>query len=283
MDDKDSFDFSIIALIYRSSAVLIFFYFYVLKYTPEIRKGNAEFYFVANNANRRIKFLLKFLKIKHFVFDSPVLGKEEMLARKIANPEYLSRVYAAYNFGVAKSRSNNVVLVNSDMIFSKNWLPSLGAHAGNLAVSSNLVERNHPKFSTFPGAIQKNFGSSFATFRFRSWNNYVKNQGPHSVDKFRSGGSYMPTLFNKHTFEALGGYHEGNLGDGVDINNVIRYGDEDFFFRLKENGVEHITDLGSFCYHFKEGERETSAKVFVENRIGIRIRKFKEKRRSQVR
>jgi hypothetical protein len=282
MNREDEFEFTIIALIYRSPVMLLFFYFYLNLYTPEIRKRKVEFFFVANNPNFRTKATLRALRLRHYLFNSPILTEELMLERNIANPEYLSRVYAAYNFGVHRAKSKKVILVNSDMIFSKNWLTELSKHGENFIVSANLVERNHPKFSTFPGAIQKNFGSKFATFRRRKWNFFVEASKIEQFRITRTGGSYMPVLFDKSAFESEGGYFEGNLGNGENLDVVLSYGDEDLFRRLNLRGLEHITSLNSFCYHFKEGERETSPKVFFENRIGIKIRRYREQKGKNI-
>ena len=120
-------------------------------------------------------------------------------------------------------------------------------------VTSRLVERRHPKFGVFPGADHAEFGNlpdNFNKTDFIYW--CMKN----SIDAIRSGGAYMPCMFYKEVAEQAGLYPAGNIHNGVDFNTIIRYGDEDFFYRLEKIGVQHITALDSINYHFKEGERE---------------------------
>jgi GT2 family glycosyltransferase len=199
-----------------------------------------------------------------------------MLKRKIANPAYLTSVYAAYNFGVTLSNTDEVILVNSDMIFSPNWLAILlSANRDKSVISCSLVERNHPKFSTFPGAIQKNFGSTFLFFKRKSWEKFTRTKADFESTNLVQGGPFMPTLFRKSWFEEYGGYHEGNIGDGEDTERVVEYSDIDFFKKLRDRGISHLSASNSFCYHFKEGERETSLGVFLENRIFAKYRKWK--------
>lgn len=245
------------ALIYRSPAYANFFYQSLVRYTPELQEGSADFFFVANSATRATLKVLKKNNIPHVEFEGKVRSEQELVSLGYASPEYLSRVYEAYNFGVSQSKGDLVLLLNSDMVLSPGWLEKLLKHwSGHSIVSTNLVERHHPKFGTFPNAIERNFGTNPRNFDFESWERFCSSTGiqPESLPACMP---YMPSLFKREWFEELGGYPLGNLGDGKDFSKVIRYGDEAFFDKLAATGIRHMSASDVLCYHFKEGEKAT--------------------------
>lgn len=258
---------TIVALIYRSPYFAWQFYKRLKRACPEILNGDAIFYFVANNAHFLTLTFLRFFQIPHirFKFKNPTL--EQMISRKIANPSYLSSVYAAYNFGISQSRTENVLLLNSDMIMSANFLRIMENALQDSVISARLVERNHTKYGVFPGAIERNLGSSFYNFDDQGWN-AICNSNP--VGEYLENGPYMPSIFKKEWFQAYGYFHHGNLGDGIDPNNVINYGDRDFFERLARVGIHHKSLSSVLCYHFKEGEMEHRFKKLIFYYFGRR-------------
>ena len=250
---------TIICLIYRSPAYAIGLYNYLKLVTPSLESGEADFLFVANNANSKTLKTLKKFQIPFVEFNQEVLTDAQHSALGFATPEYIGRVYAAYNFGIQRCRTPLVALINSDMVFSHSWLEELLVlENGKQIVSCELVERNHPKFDVFPGAITKNFGSSFKNLRWHDWLLYsgVKMENETSV---RPGGAYMPSLFRTQWFKEIGFYPEGNVKtkDGS-YNDVAYFGDEFLFAKFEQHGISHVTTSRSLCYHFKEGERGTS-------------------------
>lgn len=66
-------------------------------------------------------------------------------------------------------------------------------------------------------------------------------------------GAYMPCLMYKDVALYAGLYPEGNIA-GETKEQIVRFGDEFFYDRLQEMGVEHYTALDSIVYHLKEGE-----------------------------
>jgi glycosyltransferase involved in cell wall biosynthesis len=246
-----------VALIYRSPAYAKFFYQSLVRYTPELKEGSADFLFVANSATRATLKVLKKNNIPHVEFQGEVRSEQELLSLGYAAPEYLSRVYEAYNFGVSQSKGDLVLLVNSDMVLSPGWLEKILKHwSGNSIVSTNLVERHHPKYGTFPNAIEKNFGTNPRNFDFDSWEGFCRDN-PTGTVSTQTCMPYMPALFKREWFEVFGGYPLGNLGDGIEFSKVLRYGDEAFFDKLAANGIHHIAASNVMCYHFKEGEKAT--------------------------
>lgn len=256
---------TIVSLIYQSPSYAISFYNSILRSTPEISLGTAEFFFVANNANSATKRALDREKIPHYIFEAPILTDSEHSALGFSKPEYIGRVYAAYNFAVLKSKTELILLLNSDMVMSHGWLPRLlSVSSPKVALSPTLVERRHPKFGVYPGALEADFGSNFGNFDYESWDEFTEATGKVAIaDKISL--PFMPSLVRKSWFEKYGGFPLGNLqGDGG-YGSVASYGDESFFRVLKSHGVRHRSVEGVFCYHFKEGERETSMLTYFSN------------------
>ncbi len=250
---------TIISLIYRSPKYAVGLWKSLLAATPQLRTGEAVFFFVANNANSKTLKSLKKHQIPFIEFKPSTLSDEQHFALGFSAPEYIGRVYAGYNFGIKQCVTEKVVLINSDMVLSPNWLSSLlSLDDGNKIVSPTLVERYHPRFGVFPGAIEKNFGSSFRSFKKSKWAEFLNIQNT-LTGSVSEGGPYMPALFRMEWFKNFGLYPEGNLRlSSENYENVSEYGDQHLFRLFKQSGIEHITDPNSFCYHFKEGERSDS-------------------------
>lgn len=244
---------SIVSLIYKSTVFADSVYNSVMEFTPLIQSGQAEFFFIANDATDKVLEHLKTKNYKHFINNNPKLTEAELVAKGIGWPEYIHRVYRGWNEAIKHSHEI-VVLVNSDNMFSPNWLENLLKHSSDhTVVCSQLVERRHPRFPVFPGAYHGEFGTHPNNYNKAAFLDFCKK---HSMDnKIKVGGAYMPCMLYKSIAEKAGMYPEGNVHAGS-WNNILRYGDEDFFFRLKQQGVIHITSLDSISYHFKEGEME---------------------------
>lgn len=187
------------------------------------------------------------------------MSNDQHFALGFAAPEYIGRVYAAYNFGIQQCNTERVVLINSDMVLSPNWLSSLLLlDDGHKIISPTLVERHQPRFGIFPGAVEQNFGSSFRSFKKSKWVKFLERQ-KNLRRSVAEGGPYMPALFHTAWFKNFGLYPEGNLRSPTEkYESVLEYGDQYLFRLFKQSGIEHITDPNSYCYHFKEGERSDS-------------------------
>ncbi len=263
-------DVTIISLIYRSPEYAKGLYERLQQVTPSIKNGTTKFYFVANNANRATRIALEKNKIPHFVFNSPELSDLEHFDLGFAKPAYIGKVYAGYNYGIQKCESKFVVLINSDMVFGPNWLEELLAYEdGSSIVSCTLVEREHPKFGIFPGAIEGSFGSSFRNLKWSSWVDFCHSLSDQARG-YSNGGAYMPALFQTKWFTDISLYPEGNIrSETGTYSDVSQYGDEFLFSKLEEMGIRHITSPKSFCYHFKEGERATEFIPKLQNYLAI--------------
>lgn len=256
---------TIIALIFASPAYAKGFYEHLIESTPELKTGEAEFYFVANNANRATKRALKRLEIPHMEFETKPLTEAEQVKLGFGGPEYIGRVYSAYNFGVSRARGEIVALLNSDMIMSPGWLTKLlGFTDGKTIPSPQLVERMHPKFGLFPGALQADFGNSFKNFKSQAWSDYVRRgQSPTMV--LGKEAPYMPSILRQEWFDQFGGFPPGNLIGQSGFGSVGQFGDQHFFEKLEKHGISHVSIDGVYCYHFKEGERASIPWVWWVN------------------
>jgi len=244
---------SIICLIYKSTAFAQAVYDSVMKYTPMISNGSAELLFVANDATPQVIEFLKNNKYKYIINNNKVLTDSELFASGYGTPEYISRVYKGYNAGIKACTGDIVVLINSDNMFSPNWLENmLNKLDRTKIVCSQLVERMHPRFGVFPKAKRGEFGNHPRNFNEGMFLAFAKMISANGIV---AGGGYMPCMIYKDLVEKAGYYPEGNIA-GSSFAHIIRYGDEKFYDKLKDIGVNHFTAMDSIVYHFKEGEKE---------------------------
>jgi len=226
---------SIISLIYKSPKYADFVYNGIMEKTPEIKEGKAEFYFLVNNGTDEIKRHLKEKGYPHYIFDTPP---------QKPYPANIGDIYRAWNFAVIKAKGNIVVLVNSDMAFSKDWLENLIKNLDeNKVITSRLVESGKIP-SIFPHTIVKNFGRSPEEFNKEDFEIFAETI---KEDKLALRGTFMPMAIHKSNFIKSGGYPNGNPG-GVS-------GDYYFFYKVLEPmGIKHYTAMDSVAYHIQEGE-----------------------------
>jgi hypothetical protein len=162
---------------------------------------------------------------------------------------YLNRVYRCWNWCVKTSKYDNVCLVNSDMIFSKNWLSNLLKHHDGINIPcSRLVESG--KLESKKPAKVYNFGRNINNIEKENFRKYAEII---SMNKTTPNGLYMPCVFEKKRFLEAGGYPQGNVKRG---SKTIS-GDQYLFDKLeKKYGMKHITVWDSVVYHIQEGEMD---------------------------
>lgn len=246
---------SIVSLIYQSARLADWVYESVQKFTPMLHRGEAEFLFVANDPTAGLVRHLEERRYPHIVNINRRYSDEELFAQGYGTPEYMSRVYRGYNEGIRAAKGDYVVLVNSDNYFSPDWLENLLKYSDRgRVITSTLVEREHPVFSVFPGAVHGEFGDSPDTFdeaAFLSFAARIRKTG------LEADGAYMPALLHRDIAMEAGLYPCGNIA-GESFSEVVGYGDEAFYGTLRLLGVKHFTALDSISYHLKEGERDDS-------------------------
>lgn len=243
--------YTIAALVYRSTVFADWVYGSVHKYTPQLATGEAEFLFVANDASDRVLAHLRDRDYPHVVHTNPPWTEAEHAAAGFAYPLYKFGEYRAWNRAIVEAKGQYVCLVNSDHYFSPGWFDALAAHAApNLVVCSQLVEPGHPRYGRFYLALDGQFGRTPAAFDEAGWLDFCAARRGRGL---RVLGAYMPCLIHRQAAMDAGLYPEGNLwrADGG-----LLPGDEQFFHRLAEAGVVHVTANGSLVYHLKEGEKD---------------------------
>ena len=198
-----------------------------------------------NDATAEVIEETKRLDIPYTIFNNPD-----------PNEYYLNRVYRAYNQCVITSEYDNVYLVNSDDIFSKNWLWNLLKHHNGINIpASRLIESG--KMSSGKYGVTQNFGRTPETIDYIGWENYVTQK---AVDETHPGGLFMPCVFEKKRFLESGMYPEGNVyttGVGNFGDTFVASGDDYYFKKLqREYGMRHITPFDSLVYHIIEGEKD---------------------------
>lgn len=240
-------------MIYKSKHFADFVYESIHEFTPLIKRGEAEFFFIANDPSDSLLEHLQKKGYQHYVNRNLRYTEEELFSMGYGKPEYIHRVYKGYNQGILHSKGEIVVLVNSDHYFSPNWLENLLKYSDrSKIVCSKLVERKHPKFGIFPGAYNGEFGDNLNNFEKNAFLQFAEKFGKTGLEL---GGAYMPCLFYKDMAFLAGLYPEGNIA-GSTFDDVATYGDIAFFGRLAQLGVQHVTALDSIVYHLKEGEND---------------------------
>ncbi len=159
------------------------------------------------------------------------------------NEYYINRVYKAWNRGVQKALTKDVVLINSDMYVSDYWLDELLAMRDRykgILPTSLLVESGRIQ-SAFPDYV-RDFGMTPENFDRKGWRAHAK--ALRKPELIIAGGLFMPVLVNKNTFIP---YPPGNVG-GMS-------GDRYMFNKMRDmQGLAHVTCMGSIVYHVQEGE-----------------------------
>jgi len=234
----------IIGLIYKSTDYLELLNSQLKSDYCKVEGWNIGIRIVANDANEKIINKLKDLDIKYSIYNDPK-----------PNDYYLNRVYRCWNYAGSTSLYDNICFVNSDMIFSKNWLSNLLKHHNGINIpTSRLVESG--KMTSGTHGISYNCGRSPKLINFELWEKYSEWT---KKDETHKNGLYMPCVFEKLRFIESGMYPEGNIYlDGIGtLNGFIQSGD-DWYFRKLENlyNMQHITVFDSLVYHIQEGEKD---------------------------
>jgi len=251
---------SIICLIYKSTKLADMVYESVMKHTPMIHEGKAEFFFVANNPTEEVLNHLETKKYPYVTCWTDVLTDKELYDKGFGKPSYMRNVYQGYNYGVLKAKGKRVVLINSDNFFSEDWLENLLKYSEyKNIVCSTLVEPGKKEFSVFPGAIQQNFGDTSNTYNEEDFLKYAKSIRKTGI---KLGGVYMPCIFYKEIGIQAGLYPEGNIRN-ENFDDIKEFGDENFYHKLNDLGVIHLTAKDSIVYHLKEGEKSETGNEIV--------------------
>ena len=199
---------------------------------------------VATDANEKVLNKLKSLNIKYSIYNDPK-----------PNDYYLNRVYRCWNYCGLTSEYDNICFVNSDMVFTKDWLSNLLKHHDGVNIpTSRLIESG--KMPSGAHGISVNCGRTAKQIDFKRLYQVTEII---SENKVLEKGLYMPCVFEKSRFVESGMYPEGNIyTDGVGtLNGFVQSGDDWYFKKLENDyNMKHITAFDSLVYHIQEGEKD---------------------------
>jgi len=244
---------SIICLIYQSKQYAECVFNNIQKYTPELETGEAEFYFIANDPTVELRVFLERNSYPFYINNNPSLTEYELFEHGFAYPEYMSRVYKGYNYGIEISGNPIVMTISSDNCFSPDWLKNLKKRL----TLQNIVSPKIIQPSWFRNPINGTeceimpFGNGWESYYEEGFIGRVKIESSDSVSV---GNALMPFMCYKSNIEKVGYYPEGNLHNG-NYQTMLRTGDTELFLKLAYIGVRHIQSNDSIVYHFNEGEK----------------------------
>lgn len=235
----------IISLIFKSIDYLDLIYNELKGDNCKVEGWDVSLRIVANDATPQVIEKLKTMDIPYTIYNDPK-----------PNDYYLNRVYRCWNHAGEISKADNICFVNSDMVFSKDWLSNLlKHHDGTNIPCSRLVESG--KMLSGTHGVSYNCGRGPKEIDFQLWDDVVEET---KKDEIHNGGLFMPCIFNTKRFIESGMYPEGNIyRDGVGtLNGFVQSGDDWYFKKLeKEYGMKHITVFDSLVYHIQEGEKDS--------------------------
>jgi len=238
----------IISLIYKSTQYLDLIASELKKDYCQVDGWGVGIRIVANDANEAVLNRLEEIDIPYAVYNDPK-----------PDDYYLNRVYRCWNFAGKTSEYDNICFVNSDMVFSKDWLSNLLKHHDGINIPcSRLVESG--KMLSGQHAISKNFGRSPAEIDYDGWYKYAEEIKQPEIHQ---GGLFMPCVFQKDRFIESGMYPEGNIYSdgkaGSMVGHVTKSGDDFYFYTVLKDrfDMKHVTVFDSLVDHFQEGELDS--------------------------
>jgi len=270
---------SIICLIYKSCDFSDWVYNSVEKFTPKLKTGEAEFFFIANDPTEKVVDYLKEKWYNYYINSNPNFTEKELYNAWYAKPKYITKVYRWYNYWILKAKWEIVVLINSDNYFSNDWLENLLKYSERTKItSSTLVERKHPKYPLFPWAIHWEFWNNINNFNEQKFLKFAEKIKKTWLIEWKA---YMPCLLYRDVAIKVGLYPEWNIAWNS-YDDVIEYWDENFYHRLSSIWVKHITALDSIVYHLKEWEKDEWTQNKIYNWDNKYVKKYLKKYISHI-
>lgn len=246
----------LITLIYKSTDYLDLIVSEFKKDYCKVDGWDVRYKIIANDPTESVKNHLPSTGIDYVIYNDPK-----------PNDYYLNRVYRAWNYGGFNSECDNFCFVNSDMVFSEDWLSNLlKHHNGENIACSRLVESGK-----LPSALGRhgvdmmaragrpNFGTNPKNINYSEW---YKMANSIKEDRVERSGLLMPSLFSTSFFKETGGFPEGNIYSdgkaGSMVGHVVEPGDVYYFNKLERDyGMKHVTVFDSLVYHIQEGEKDS--------------------------
>jgi len=236
----------IISLIYKSTQYLDLIVNELKKDYCKVNGWDIGIKVVANNATDEVLHHLCKIGIPYLVYNDPK-----------PDDYYLNRVYRCWNYSGKISTYDNICFVNSDMVFSDNWLENLLKHHDGINIPCSRLIESGRLLSGANAVGNMNFGRNADDVRYEEWYNFANKT---KNNRIVSGGLFMPCVFNKERFVESGMYPEGNIYQdgkpGSMVGGVTESGDAWYFKSLESRfSMKHITVFDSCVYHQQTGEQ----------------------------
>ena len=142
------------------------------------------------------------------------------------------------NLGVYNATSDEILIVNDDNVFPKNWDKNLKFWdlQDNQLITPNQIE---PSPSMFPQFNIKDFGKNENDFRL---DEFLKYEDSISEEEMNIAGSTLPIYMKKKDFIRIGGWDEN-----YELGMVA---DWDFFLKCNLSGIVPSRVYNCHFYHF---------------------------------
>ena len=142
------------------------------------------------------------------------------------------------NLGVYNAQHENILIVNDDNVFPKNWDLKLEFWKlqDNQMIVPNQIE---PNSSIFPQFSIKDFGTTIESFNLEE---FILYEDSISEEKLDVAGSTLPIYMKKNDFIRIGGWDEN-----YELGMVA---DWDFFLKCNLSGIGSSRIYNCHFYHF---------------------------------
>lgn len=144
----------------------------------------------------------------------------------------------ATNLGVYNASCDNILIVNDDNVFPRNWdMILLEDYKPNMLLTPNQVE---PYPSMFPQFVIEDLGRDPKTFDLEKF--WLFDYHVASGDKLDDTGSTLPIFMSKIDYLRVGGWDE-TYPQGL-------VADWDFFLKCQLSGMKMLRTYNCHFYHF---------------------------------
>jgi hypothetical protein len=171
------------------------------------------------------------------------LEKNSKYDHEIVHIKDESDVYFAFNKGVYHSKNETVVLMNDDMIVSKNWDELVVKESKpDVILTMNVVEANPGKMANGPECIPCDCGD-VDSFDYNKFENFIKIHSSNIPDVIENClGWYMPTVVNQKTFVSYPNIQKFPLPNDITAFHHI-YPFVGFKYKMIKSYVYHFSGI----------------------------------------
>jgi len=165
----------------------------------------------------------------------------------------------ATNFGIYSAKYNNILIVNDDNVFPKDWdLILSNMDISNAVVAPNQIE---PYNSIFKQFHIHDLGQTVENFNLDEFWNYEQVLRKNLIEET---GSTYPIYIDKFNFLKCGGFDSDYPG----LPGMVA--DWEFFMKCEMNGLSMMRTYQCYFYHFvsitaKSPEKIQESQIYEKN------------------